>query len=289
MADENDAVCLTAIHSTLAPCHTAIGGFCALIVTGPGPALGGIAAREIRGESLTAIEFIRLLCRRWPVVVAGAVLTVLGGYLLVHRAPLYYCHTQVMVLPPVEQHTVNVLTRGSYSLTELASVLVTDYNHGKRPLQMNSSEATLYGEEVRSGTVVRLHDSGGQWVSIFDQPVIDVEVVDPDPNKVATETAAVTARLSQLLNYRQQSLGIAQTSQSSLRESPAVPVIAEVSGARSRTAAGALLIGFWMTLVASYLADRAISRRRFGRTARQRDAADWVSGAEGAGTAAGRS
>lgn len=242
---------------------------------------------------MTAIEFIRLLCRRWPVVVVGAVLTALGGHLLVNRAPLYYCHTQVMVLPPVEQHTVNVLTRGPYSLTELAAVLVTDYNHGERPLQMNSGEATLYGEEVRSGTVVHLHNSGGQWVSIFDQPVIEVEVVDPDPRKVTAETAGVITTLTRILDSRQRALGIAQTSRVSLRESPSAPVVAEVRGARSRTAGGVLLVGVWATLVASYLADRVIGRRRLGGGRRQERSADapvdWVSEADGAGTAASRS
>lgn len=269
MADESDAVCLTALHSALAYRHTAIGGSWAFIVTRWRPGFGGIAASESRGESLTAIEFIRLLCRRWPVVTLGAVLTVLGGYLLAHRGPLYYCHTQVMVLPPVEQHTVNVLTRGSYSLTELAAVLVTDYNHGKRPLQMNSSDATLYGEEVRSGTVVHLHNSGGQWVSIYDQPVIEVEVVDPDPMNVRTETAAVNTTLARILDRRQQALGIEQTSQVSLRESPSVPVVAKVRGARSRTLGAALLVGIWITMVASYVTDRVSSRRKPGRTWRK--------------------
>ena len=215
---------------------------------------------------MTAGEFILILVRRWYVVLLGIALTGVCGYAAVGREPMYYTRIEVVVLPPAERPDVNVLTRGPYSLTEIASLLVAEYNGKDRPLPMNSSDATLYGQGVRSGTQVRLHNSGSQWVSIFDKPVIEVEVVDPDPERVRTEVAGAVAGIRGILDHQQQeAFGIKMSSQVTLRESPDAPVISVVRGNRPRTAAATLLLGAWATMVAAYLVDRVLTRRRRGR------------------------
>lgn len=212
---------------------------------------------------MTAAEFLLILVRRWYVVLLGIALTGVCGYALVDREPMYYTRVEVVVLPPLERPDVNVLTRGPYSLTEIASLLVAEFNGKNRPLPMNNSDATLYGQGIRSGMQVRLHNSGGQWVSIFDKPVIEVEVVDPDPERVQMEAARAVTRLRHILDQQQQvDFGIKKSSQVTLRESPDYPVIQEVRGNRPRTAAATLLIGGWVTLVAAYLTDRVLTRRR---------------------------
>lgn len=218
---------------------------------------------------MTAGEFILILVRRWYIVLLGVALTGVCGYALVGREPMYYTRVEVVVLPPQERPDVNVLTRGPYSLTEIASLLVAEYNKEDRPLPMNNTDATLYGQGVRSGEQIRLHNSGSQWVSIFDKPVIEVEVVDPDPLRVQAEVEDATAALQQLLDQHHDFFGIKRTSQVSLRESPADPVIQEIRGNRSRTAAATILLGGWITLVAAYLTDRVLRRRHRSRSADQ--------------------
>lgn len=214
---------------------------------------------------MTAREFIRVLLRRWYVVLLGVVLTTVCGYLLVGREAIYYTRVEVVVLPPQERDDVNVLTAGPYSLTEVASLLVTRYNDGNPPLAMNASDATISGQGVRSGEAVRLHNSGNQWVSVFDKPVIEVEVVDPDPRQVETASRKAVTALQRILDDYQQSYGIAATSQVTLRASPTDPLIRELRGNRSRTAAASLVLGGWATLVAAYVTDRASLRRRWRR------------------------
>ena len=215
---------------------------------------------------MTAVELIRALLRRWYVVLLGVLLTAAVGATAAHERTVYYTHFEVVVLPPQEPPNPNTLRSGPYDLVPMAGVLVSAFNGGERPLQMSTSETTIYGEGMRRGHLVRLRNgSTSQWRPMFDRPVIDVQVVDPDPALVEQHARAITSKLRDILRDRQQALGVRPAARMTLEQSPADPVVEHVMGSRMRASGAVLLIGGWLTLLGVYWVARLAKGRRMRR------------------------
>jgi hypothetical protein len=123
---------------------------------------------------VTARELISLLLRRWYVVLLCGALTLASMLLLLDRPSAYFAEFEVVLLPPLEATNTNTLRRDPYGITPMAGLMVVEFNRGKHPLDMSTTETTLYGEELTRGHRVRMRNIGNQWEPVYRDPVIDV-------------------------------------------------------------------------------------------------------------------
>jgi len=211
---------------------------------------------------MTSRDFLRVVLRRWYVMLAGALLSL--GVLVVfahnHR-PLYWTEFEMVVLPPVERLNANNLKDPTYDLTSMASLLVVEANDGIQP-QQTATTTLLVGEGIHRGTSVRLHNYGSQWQTYFTRPVIDVQVVDASPDVVRTRAAALQGRLTRLLRDRQQTMGVLPASRMTITSSPRTPVVTESIRSLSRAALAIALLGAGTTSAVVVYLDRFLLRRR---------------------------
>lgn len=216
---------------------------------------------------MTALELVGLLLRRWYVVVVCALLTAVGGLLLLDRPPVYYTQFEVVLLPPNETVNPNTLREDPYGMVPMAGLLVEEYNEGHHPLNMSTTETTLYGEGLTRGERVRMRNVGNQWLPIYDHPVIDVQIVDPDAARVESEAARIAGDLDRILDRRQSELHVRARSRMSTEMAPEDVVVQQITGSRARTAGGLALLGGSLTVVAVIGVER-LSRARAARRSR---------------------
>src|SRR6476659_4104392 len=136
---------------------------------------------------MTSRELVRLILRRWYLVIVGMLVTLAVLWPTTHRPGVDWTQVEVVLLPPTFEEFPNQYEDPQYSMSALAGVIVTDFNGGHTPLQTATSDTTLYGEGVRNGTQVRMLNLGTQWSPLYDLPRIDVQVVGDDPAAVAEQ------------------------------------------------------------------------------------------------------
>ncbi|MFE6510052.1 hypothetical protein ACFVDI_13215 [Nocardioides sp. NPDC057767] len=222
---------------------------------------------------MTALELAVLLLRRWYVVAVCALMTLGGALVLLDRPPVYFTQFEVVLLPPNETVNPNTLREDPYGMVPMAGLLVEEYNQGRHPLNMSTTETTLYGEGLEQGERVRMRNVGNQWLPIYSHPVIDIQVVDADAGRVEDEAARIARDLDRILERRQDELGVREVSRMSTEMAPEDVVVQEISGSRSRTAGGLALLGGSLTVVAVIWLER-LSLARAARRAQAREHAD---------------
>ena len=215
---------------------------------------------------MTVRELLAILFRRWYLMTLGATIALAAVFVSTHQPGVHWTRFEVVFLPPVERvANPNSLERGPYDLTSMAGAVVTEYNAGRHPQQMSTAGTTLYGEGMRSGAAVRLHNSGSQWMQVHDRPVIDVQVVDEDPRRVARQAREIFEQLSAILLERQRDIGVRERSMMTAISSPAEPAVAHIGGSRSRAALATGLLGALVTTLLVVWVDRWLAARRAAR------------------------
>lgn len=183
---------------------------------------------------MTAKELLRLVLRRWYLMLAGAALTLCVLYVAIHQQGVYWTQFTLVLLSPTGRYYPNKIEDPRYSMSPMAGLLVADWNGSRRPLLTASGDTTLYGEGLRQGVEVRLPNQGSQWQPLYVSPNVDVQVVGADVETVEREAARVTSELSALLDQRQEAAGIRPSMRMTLISSPKEPSVAYVSGSRPR-------------------------------------------------------
>lgn len=214
---------------------------------------------------MTARELIRLLVRRWYLLLLGAALSV-GVLALVHRQdPVYSTRFEVALLQPRNAVFPNNFEDPRFALAPMAGVLVDDVSGEHHAPLLASADATLYGQGIQHGWQVRLDNLGSQWQPIFNSPNIDVQVVDTNPDLVREEASRITLMLQRALDRRQDALDIAPGMRMTLLVSSADPVVAPVTGSPTRAAAGIGVVGATTTVSLICLGEGWVRRRRDSR------------------------
>lgn len=221
---------------------------------------------------MTSRELLRLMLKRWYVILLGGAITLAVIWPVVHRPGVYWTQFSVMLLPPTYEYFPNQLENPQYSLAALAGVIVTDLNGQHQPLLTASSDTTLFGEGQRSGTQVRLPNQGNQWTPLYLSSSIDVQVVDSDPETVELKAQQTTAELSDLLSKRQDALGVMSTMKATMIASPTDPSVYYISGSRFRAAGAVGFVGMLLTIAPVYWLERWQVRRRSKATSRATNA-----------------
>lgn len=210
---------------------------------------------------MTSRRLLRLLFRRWYLVVLGMMLTLAILWPATHRPGVYWTQVNLVLLPPPSELFPNKLEDPQFSLSALAGVVVSDFNGRDEPPLMASSETTLYGEGRTSGIEVRMPNAGNQWKPLYPTATIDLQAVGSSPQQVTDDVVDTTRRLSELLTARQDGLGIDSSSRVSMISSPTDPIVYYVSGSRARALGAGAIVGIGLTIAGVYWFERFVQTR----------------------------
>lgn len=211
---------------------------------------------------MTSRQLIRLLVRRWYLVVLGMSLTLAILWPATHRPGVYWAQVNMVLLPPASELYPNKLEDPQFSLAALAGVVVSDFNGQDEPPLMASSETTLYGEGRTTGVEVRMPNGGNQWKPSYPTATIDLQAVGASAQQVTDEVVDTTRRLNELLTARQDGLGIDSAVRVSMISSPTDPVVYYVSGSRTRALGVGMIVGIGLTIAGVYWFERFLQARR---------------------------
>lgn len=211
---------------------------------------------------MTSRGLLRLLVRRWYLVILGLSLTLAVLWPVTHRPGVYWTQVNVVILPPTYEYFPNKLEDPQYSLAALAGVIVSDYNGQHMPLLMGSADTTLYGEGRSTGAEVRIPNMGNQWKPAYPNATIDVQVVDANAQVVTDQVDSIVGELKVLLANRQEQLGVPQSLRASIITSPTQPSVYYITGSRTRALGAGALVGLGLSVTGVYWFERLVTWRR---------------------------
>lgn len=212
---------------------------------------------------MTARDFLAAALRRWYVVVLGAALT-LGAFTVVQRqAPVFFTQYNIVVVGPSgTEEDNNVLENPRYGLQPLVGVISTDLNEGHPPLLTGDVDATMVGMGAREGVQVRVPNLGTQWRPLFSANYLDVQVAARTPEDVEVLAAQTSARVADLLEQRQDELGVPANLRARAVPSSEDPIVYPMAGSRSRALGATGLTGIALTAALVFWLERWRPRRR---------------------------
>ena len=213
------------------------------------------------GRGMTSRELLRLVLRRWYLLIAGVALTGVVIWPAAHQPGVYWAQVDVVILPPTDESFPNKLEDPEVNLTALAGVVVADFNRGSLPLLTASADTTLYGEGKRDAIEVRMPNMGNQWTPLYTTPTIDLQVVGGDEESVRENVVATVGELRDLLAVRQQTLGVVSSARATMLASPNEPSVQHVTGSRARVAAAGGTAGIALTIAAIYWFEQLVAKR----------------------------
>jgi hypothetical protein len=214
---------------------------------------------------MTMARLLRLLIRRWYVVVAGVACTWLACTALMLTPPVYAAQMDVVFVVPGGVASSRADDAFAEPLINFASIVAVRVHAVRPSVKLSSPTAALYGLGVREGVSVSLADAGGQWESVFNRPVIRIQAVDSSPERVASVIDEVVVDIASAATSIQDESGVGKGARIGIET---VPQKAEVfTYSRTRTSeakatAAAALLGLSLTACAAALSDRWARPRR---------------------------
>jgi hypothetical protein len=211
---------------------------------------------------MTLWDLIRSLTRRWPVVLAGALVTLAAVYWAAQDRGVYWTRTEVVFLAPPSEMYPNSLDTTSGDLIVTAGLVAKLVSGPHKVIKFTSPDAGLIGEGVRRGWAIRLPDTGGQWAPNFTSQLLIVEVIGPDPAEVEGQKNALVRRIATTLDDYQHAHGVAPVNRITSTPAPQGTINYMVTGSRIRTVAMTGALGIGATLGALLLLAHRDNRRR---------------------------
>lgn len=181
------------------------------------------------------------LARRWYLAL-GTVLVMLPFLFAANTATgVYYSKTDVLFLSPRAPASGNALQEDPAQILAFASVVTHRFNANAANTVPRSTSSPLYGSGIRSGHLVYIPSSGGQWQLSYSRPVVTIEIVGESMDEVVTQRQQILDRVSSLARDSQQELGIKPAANITTEPAPSVEFVAYV-GVRNSTAVLALTL-----------------------------------------------
>lgn len=212
-------------------------------------------------------ELLRSLLRHWPVVLVGAMVSVVAVYVVTRDRAVYFSRVEVAFLAPSSDRYPNSLQTKSADLIVTAGAVAKRVVGAEKPIKYGSTEPTIIGTAgATEGVWIRLPDSGGQWAPHFNEQVLLVDVVAASPERVHELTEEAVARIADELERLQLEVDTREVAKIQTQQVPDVPVVHRVGAQRARAAVAAAGLGVAATVVVVLLLDGR-ERRRTEETA----------------------
>jgi hypothetical protein len=189
---------------------------------------------------MTAGHLLRVLLRRWYVLLLAAILTAVVVGLLGRVPGVYSTQVDLVFLPP---NSANALGVTNDSLVQFAAVVEREFIGGRDDDPISTTGGTLYGQGVRVGWRVNLPNAGGQWNNNFNRPALSVEVVDATPARVDAVVQNLTERIQSVVRQVQDGQGVPRIRQVETLQSPSSAVVSYIDGNRTRASLAVALLG----------------------------------------------
>lgn len=159
-------------------------------------------------------------------------------YLLVLREPaVYYGRIDVFILGPQTPAQPNVLSNTRSSVIATAGVVERLVEGDLPSSRVVSEDVSILDMGIRSGTSVRLPNTGGQWANNFEQPVLMVEAVDSSAEQVRRRLLRTSAEIHSELKRVQRESGASVSYWMTTETSPTEPTVVAAEGRPKRALA----------------------------------------------------
>ncbi len=227
---------------------------------------------------MTSVEFLKLVARRWYIVLLGLGITAAASWAAAGPSTVYFSRTTVNILEP-NGGNARILGYHSPDSIAVANILAARVNGGVHTPLASNPDVTLYSMGILQGTHAQVRNVGGQWLSQVTEPVVDVQVVDSSSQAVEQRLRTEVANIGEELTLLEDQLKVPRAERIELQLSPPNPPVDRVTTNHPRALVGYGLFGTGLTLAATYWIDRLLRRRRAGLAQDHRGSAQDTPGA----------
>ncbi|TFC07181.1 hypothetical protein E3O42_00085 [Cryobacterium adonitolivorans] len=212
---------------------------------------------------MTMVQLLRVIARQWLVVLAVLVVSALCAVLVARMPGVYSTQASVRLLPPPAlTEGANAIGERAEELIDFAALVEKQYNGNAAQLRFASPNATLAGAGIRSGVSVRLVNDGNQWNLNFREPVLLVDVVEPDAERARVVLDATVTELLNIVTERQNRSGVEGGYRVGVLVSPSSADVVNVTGNPVRAVAVTVLLGLSGAVLMALVVDRVFVNRR---------------------------
>jgi hypothetical protein len=224
---------------------------------------------------MTSATLLRLMARRWWVILIGLSLTA-GTFVGLQRdGGAYATDATVIFIAPGDRGVGEVSDGYLGSLVDFAAVIEREFHGGKQSDRL-AENASLFGAGVNQGYRVLLVNSGSQWETSFAKPALAINIVGPSEDWVVSTLDTVTARIATLAAERQSTTGVDSTHTITTERVPTAAVVRHLGTSRgtlARAMVAFAAVGLGLSVAAAVAIDRGMARARIRRTRRLRSIA----------------
>jgi hypothetical protein len=216
---------------------------------------------------MTSATLLRLMARRWWVILIGLSLTAGAFVGLHHDGGAYATDATVIFVAPGDRGVGEVSDGYLGSLVDFAAVIEREFHDGRQSDRL-AENASLYGAGVTQGYRVLLVNSGSQWETSFAKPALAISVVGPSARWVVSTLHAVTTRIVTLAAAQQSNAGADAEHTITTETVPAVaPVryLASSRGTQARAMIALTVVGLGLSVATAVATDRGLARARLRR------------------------
>lgn len=210
------------------------------------------------------VGVLRAVRRRWYVVLAGVLVTLLLAGRGAQDYGSYDTSASVLFFPPVSSANPNGYVDGGGNVITAAGFVAAR-------MRAPEVKAALARRGMTADYTVVMHNSGNQFADNFDRAAIDLTVSGPDPATTSRSVALLGAEIAAQLDAAQRSARADRRDWIRTQLSPDNPGVLHVAGSPLRAVAGSVLLGLALTLVVAVGLDDRLRRRSARAGARAPD------------------
>ena len=212
---------------------------------------------------MTTADFFAVIRRRWYVVVIGAVGVLVVAGLMASRSGVYTSRVDVVLIPTTaSEDSDGTLISSSTDLIALAGLVERRVNAGVDTGAATNQDVPLAGTGIRSRTLIKLPNEGGQWNYNFSSPSLVVQTVGASEREAIRRRTDAVGTINQMLADVQAEEDVRPDQRVTSRTLPESPTVAYVSGRPKIAALGTAMIGMILTAIGTVLFDRIRRPRR---------------------------
>jgi hypothetical protein len=221
---------------------------------------------------MTSATVLRLMARRWWVILIGLCLTAGTFVGLQHNDGAYSTDATVIFVAPGDRGVGEVSDGYLGSLVNFSAVIEREFHDGRQSDRL-AENASLYGAGVTQGYRVLLVNSGSQWENSFAKPALSISIVGPSEAWVTSTLDTVTARIASLAAAQQARAGVDSQHTITTERVPAAAVVRHLGssrGTQARAMVALTAVGLGLSIAAAVGFDRGLARARARSTRRIR-------------------